>query len=284
MLKRKNALLYLSYFNFADFVLLHCFNSEEASDSEAECDELQEIYVLIDGIHKKVDVSETHRKIRNCWERVKKKIEKVNFQHEQRSDLYKLCKTIHELSRKLTDAGKIDVARLIISSLFELIKQFYHGQNLLEKMQHLGVSMQPIAETEADGLLDEDYELLDKVLNVMQKVRGVDVKLKCELITGFCISYGFCCIESHVYRQALEIFQKAEFMMKCVFGSDADDIELLAICYKNLGVCYHKLKETKKSNEAYRKAKNINQQASLRKKNNPGNVSAIPLKIDKDWF
>ena len=173
------------------------------------------------------------------------------------------------------------MARKTIQSEFYLIKQICRGDKLrLEKLEHLGISMNSIVEIDKRGqsIVVDDYEFMDNILDEMHAVCNVDMEVKCQFITRFCISYGLCCITAGSFKKAIEINEKAIFLIKFAFGKNCVRNKYLSRCYQNIGVSYQKLGNTEEAKNAYTKADNFKTQYTAWNDRNMLTIPARELK------
>ena len=205
---------------------------------------------------------EKHEKpeeIAKRWRMFNKKLREIDFSETTQSEKEELCMEMRDLTFKIIDNKETAIARKSVRSEYHLIKLCYvTASERLEKLQCLGVSMQRIAEEEEPRVqFTAEYELMDDILDEMHaiSVGKVHIEFKCELITCFCISYGFCCIEKRHYTKAIEILQQAIFMMKFALGKECNQNQFCTSCYQNLGVAYQKIGKKEASNKAFEKAK-----------------------------
>ena len=174
----------------------------------------------------------------------------LTLPNPEKEDLYKV---IQDLTEKFLEMSDTDMARKSIRCSFDLIKLSTRAERL-KKLDSLGTLMLDIAKNENSSRFTEEYEFMDRILDEMHAVRDEDIEIKCRWISRFCLSYGLCCIAAGTYKKAIEINEKAIFMMKFVFGKEYCQNKSLHRCCHNIGVSYQKLGKVKESIEAFTNA------------------------------
>jgi len=219
---------------------------------------------LIDDVKDGINNKRSNKAIKECWKKVENYTANIDLHHEEMPDKNKLCKEIHDLIDLFVEKGKTSLALLTIHFEFNLIKQFYEGRSCLKKLLYLGISMQTIVrkmvEHDDGSKFTKECSFMENILEEMQSVslKQVDVDIKFLMIAGFCIIYGGCCIETNQNCLAIEINNKAIFLMKTLYGDKLNQIEVLKTCYFNLGVLYQRMGELNKADEEFLKAERMN--------------------------
>jgi len=208
----------------------------------------------------RIEKKEKKQSIQKIWDKVETNI-KTNFtsttsfsESFSYSEKKTLIDELNNLTEKLIDNKETEIAHKIIRCEFHVSKCFYQaGKQRLEKLQDIGMSMQRIAEQETSQFAAH-YDFMDDILNEMHATSDVDFQLKCQLITRFSVSYGLCCIAAGTYKKAIEINEKAIYLIRFVFGKDYGHNKYLNRCYQNIGVAYRRLGNAKEEQNAYAKA------------------------------
>ena len=227
--------------------------------------EAEELWVMVGSVIKILESQKNPNDIKFLWERIENRIKSMNWQNVLCQDQHTFCSKLYRLTKKFIQHGNTETARNSIRCELCLIKLFYApGKQRLEKLQLLGVSMQKIADKEKDsGRFKSEYSFMENILNEMLDVTvdDVDIELKCKLITAFCISYAYCCIETGNFNKAIEILHRAIYSMHLVFGKKFVHHEDLAKCYHNVAVSYQRLELLQEAEKAYELAKQFEQRA-----------------------
>ena len=166
----------------------------------------------------------------------------------------KCLNEVESLVEKLIEIKKLDEALLLIENQFNLIKQFYSGEEKLDKLVNLGIPIQTITEhfhfvtnsTKANNC----YLLLDKILHEMQTSNIADFQHKTKIVAWFMHYYGECCSKMNDYTKSIEVHSHAIFLMKSIFGHEAGNYQVYGYCHHNFGC---DLKELHRFDEAKQK-------------------------------
>ena len=225
--------------NLFTFHCLNFFVSDspkiDQNSAEIEQDKIQELFKMIDAVKKKLESQEKLRAIKYSWGELDMQVKTMNWENEQCSEQHNICTKIRCLTKKFIEYGNTEMARKSIRCEFDLIKRFcIPGKHRLEKLQHLGMSMQIIASKECGGQFKAEYKFMDDILDEMQGIAldDANVELKCQFVTCFCISYAYCCIETGTFAKAIEILQRANFAMHFVFGKEySHNLSQLSHCH-----------------------------------------------------
>ena len=184
--------------------------------------EAKELWMMIDGVIKLLETHKNPHFIKCLWVKIEFTIKSMTWENVLLCDQHTFCSELYRLTKKFIQHGNTETARNSIRCELYLIKLFYApGKQRLEKLQLLGVSMQKIADKEKDsGQFKSEYSFMENILNEMLDITvdDVDIELKCKLVTSFCISYAYCCIETGNFNKAIEILHRAIFSMHLVFG------------------------------------------------------------------
>ena len=109
---------------------------------------------------------------------------------------------------------------------------------------------------------------MNTIFDKMHAICDVDMEVKCQFITRFCISYGLYCITAGSNKKAIEIKEKSLFLLKFVFHKNYERNKYLSRCYQNIGVCYRKLVNTEEEKNAYANADDFEKQYTAWKNSN----------------
>ena len=207
------------------------------------------------------------RATKENWNKLERKIPGVfpMLSRQEEEHFFKVIQDLTEIFLKMSDN---EMARKTIRCNFNLIKRINQAERL-KKLDNLGTSMRLIAEQERSSRFTKEYELMDRILNEMQAVCNEDMEVKCQWISRFCLSYGSCCIAAGSFKKAIEISEKAIFMIQFVFGEEYGRNKYLNQCYHNIGVSYQKLGKAKESKDAFGKAVEFEKQFNACKNSMP---------------
>ena len=234
---------------------------------DAEREKLKNMLESINEMKNKILTKVTHSEMVESWKAVSSKLESMDFSSESIQQKNETYEEVRALTLEFLRSGKVELARLCLHCEFSLIKKFYFGRSRLKKLVQLAMSMQQIAKkmvqlNYGDQFLEEQ-EFMEDIIEVMQKTpkEGIDMPAKTKLISGFCIAYGGCCIETNHNDLAKEITQKIIFLMETMYYESVSMNAVLASCYQNLGVAFYRLGDEKSANKAF--AKKDDYQAKL---------------------
>ena len=120
---------------------------------------------------------------------------------------------------------KPDTALLLQRCSSHLIQQHHSRKAKLRKLKEIGDIMPVIAEEliaqnnfEAS---DQKYFLMESILQQMQQIEKVDLKLKSKNIVDFLSNFAYCCILGKKFHQSIEIHQKAIFLFETGFDMES---------------------------------------------------------------
>ena len=256
-------------------------------------DELEELFKMITKVKGTLEnqnaVPSTivpNYALEQIWKKVDKKVRKMTTQLGQ-WEKDQLCEEIWRLTKKFIDCREIERAYEALHCEFYLIKKFYDvSLHKLQKLQQLGVSMQQIIDVEKENHINHktEYDLMDSILDEMNDTSDsdkLDLEVKCEFVTRFCISYGYYCIKTENFNQPIKILNKAIFILQVVFGKDYKHHKLLSLCYQNISKAYHDLGKDAEAKIARSKAERAKQQAADWKKQNPEKSEPAALNIHR---
>ena len=196
--------------------------------------------------------------IRNCLNQAEKIIEQENdFGNEPLWIKIEIGDNLLKLTRKLIELDKTKFARRNMRIEHDFCRKLFTNRILLEKLQHLAVSMQKIAEAEANGSAKEYFSFMEEIISEMREASDEDKVTKTLMISSVYVAYSFCCIETSNFGKAIEILKPEIRFLEKFFGKKTYHHQLLALCYKNLGVSLQRLGLTKEARNAYANAKKV---------------------------
>ena len=131
-----------------------------------------------------------------------------------------------------------------------------------------------------DALSDLDKEdeirncfpLMDKILETMQMITDVDLKKKSKRCASFLQYYGSCCNYANNWMKSVELHNRAIGILKTTFANEANNMQLLAICYHNLGNAYKHLNYYSLAKTSVESAVLIHEKIVLTDKSNASNL------------
>ena len=170
------------------------------------------------------------------------------------------------LVEKLIDIKQLDLALLLVESQFHLIKHSYSAKEKLKKLENLGFSLKNISKSfhykNNSVKAKQLYYIYDVILNNMQSINDVELKVKTENIACFMDYYGTSCDLMYDFTKSIDIYSKVIFLVKTNFGDDAANFRVYGWCHHNYAVA---LKETNRlidAKQIYQEALKIYEQAS----------------------
>ena len=211
----------------------------------------------------------------DSWRTFEAELYATSFEVQPYSEKEKLCSEIEKLAQKFLSSEESHMVRKAITCQFTLIKRLYPVSLLrLQKLQHLSVWIQYIAMTETGRHVLAEDTIKDDILEEMLAIydANVPIETKTKVIACFCIAYGFCYTAIGSCKKAIEILERAIFMLQFVFGEDHRDLGLLSLCYRNIGVSYQKLSKAESAKQAFEKASE-----AKKKEGKKDHEEAIPI-------
>ena len=206
------------------------------------------------------DAKTTGREIANLIE--SKEFEKKENNHTKQIYHNKL----HSIAMKLIKIKHFDLALLLVEIQLNLIKHSYSVQEKLTKLQNLGISLTDISKNlhyKKDlKKVKEIYLLYDKVLNDMQSINDIDLKIKTENIAWFMYYYGTGCNFMKDFNKSMVIFPKAIFLMKANLSDNANNYVVYGICHHNYANVLIETKRLIEAKERFEEALKIFEEAT----------------------
>ena len=173
----------------------------------------------------------------------------------------KCLNEVESLMKKLIEIKKLDKALLLIESQFTSIKQFYSGEEKLNKLANLGIPIKRISEDfhvkTNSTKANECFLFLDKVLHEMQTTNMEDLRYKTIKVSCFLCYYGCCCYAMKDFTKSVEVFSNAIFHMKSIFGHDAAHYLVYGDCHYNFGNALRQLNRFHEAKQKFEQALNI---------------------------
>ena len=172
-------------------------------------------------------------------------------------------KDLTELLNALKSCPRYDdVINTLSDALIRITKKYFSldpGRKL-KKLSKLGSSLKDWT-PRSKKLTSKKMNVLNKLLEEMQKVDGVDVKDKSILIATFLCDLGeiYQKMDKHV-RCGIAYLQ-AITLIRTTCGREAEKWKILGECYHKLGIAHQKSFDVDKSNNALLKAGKIYQNA-----------------------
>ena len=212
---------------------------------------VDQIFSMIQKCRCEIEIGCNDEAKTSCYEITQllasKVFEKANVEHKA-----KCLDKVKSLVEKLIEIKKLDEALLLIESQFTLIKQFYSDEEKLDKLVNLGIPMLTITEhfhfETSSTKANKCYLLLDKILLEMQTSNIADFQCKTEKVALFMNYYGYCCNVMKDFTKSIEVHSNAIFLMKSIFGQDADH-------YREYGTSHHNFGNALKHLSCFKKAK-----------------------------
>ena len=251
---------------------------EETCHSKKDGGELHHLFRIIEVL--KTPELEGRRVVVDSWRTFEAELNATSFEFQPYLEKEKLCREIKKWAKKFLSNEENCIVSKVITCEFTLIKRLYPAPLLrLEKLQHLSVWIQDVAMTETGRLVIAENIFMDDILEEMLAVRDTDVPIetKTKIIACYSIAYGFCYTAIGSCKKAIEILEKAIFMLQFVFGKEHRDIGLLSVCYHNIGVCNQKLLKFASSKQAIAKATKTKKEENKR-----SHKEAIPILSNPD--
>ena len=249
------------------------------SESKSETCSFEEIDYLIVRVKRSLEEKD-RRATKENWNKLERKIPGVfpMLSRQEEEHFFEVFQDLTEIFLKISDS---EMARKTIRCNFNLIKHINQAERL-KKLDNLGTSMRLIAEQESSSRFTAEYELMDRILDQMHLVCDEDMEVKCQWISRFCLSYGSCCIAAGSFKKAIEINEKAIFMIQFVFGEEYGRNKYLNRCYHNIGVSYQKLGKAKESKDAFGKAVEFEKQFNAFKSSMPNEERRVASTFQED--
>ena len=138
--------------------------------------------------------------------------------------------------------GKYDVIFQFLQCRFDLLKQYYTGEDMLKRMSNIGLLMVGVTKIIKSPveikLFKKQYEFLDDVLLFMQNTPAKKykmIKMKCAYVSSFLNSCGYCCNMVQDYLKAIGLLNQALGSTKLVLGDESNNYFHFALSHNNLG-------------------------------------------------
>ena len=173
---------------------------------------------------------------------------------------------LRDLAERFIESHECDPAILLARCRFEIIKGLQQdGVTRLLSLEKIGLVMQNISEEMA--LLPKKPKtkcsynclccLMDEILEEMQKIGEVDIRMKSSRVAWFLKYIGFCSDELEDYQRSLLAYNQAITVLKTVFGKEAKYYKVLGFCYNNLAYVYEHTSQMQDALKALRFAVDI---------------------------
>ena len=211
----------------------------------------------IDAIKTYIDRGEKAIAAASCKELISL-LESKLFQNELRGVINGCIEGVTSLTDKLIEVQLTSPAISLTYCRFNLVKKYYINESRIRRLRAIGVALQHISTCLRSMNRKYDikkyYSLMDEILKEMQKIKTVDLKLKCIDVAWFMKFYGFCCNEADDLGKSIEINKQAIAIMETVFSEDSGRYLVLGLCYHMLGVAYDKSTKSTDARPFYQKA------------------------------
>ena len=174
-------------------------------------------------------------------------VKKENFGGE----IEKYCNEIEQVIIKAEDNQQPKLASSLLRALMYVTSCCPHKISKLQKFVDVGWLMTCIAIKSQKRNIQLNFQpIMDDCLDTMQSTVVSDlndVKKKVELIAWFLKHYGYCCNETRRCNEAVIHYERAIFLMKSVFGEEANCYRVFGKCHLALGLSYFNLNQLNKS-------------------------------------
>ena len=185
------------------------------------------------------------------FQEIEKLTESKAFENENNETKKKCHSELDLLVKRLIEIEQINLALLLVENQLNLIKHSFSALEKLSKLKNLGISLKDMSKIlhykNDSKIVKELYSLFDKVLNGLQSLDDIDLRIKTRHIGWFMMYYGTSCNYLQDFNKAIVVFPKLIFLMKTVFGDKAADFLVYGMCHHNYA---NALKETNRLIEA----------------------------------
>ena len=232
------------------------------------CGQMEGCFKVEPSINKTVCLLETGQ-IRLARREVRE-IQKVvmeSLTDENMFDIYpQIDGQLRDVAERFIESHECDPAVMLARCRFEIIKVIQ--QDSLSRilcLEKIGLLMQNIAEDMAllpkRPKTKQTYQnlcaLSEEILDEMQKVCDVDIKVKASRLAWYLKYLGFCSDEMEDYQRSLLVYNQAIIIMKTVFGADAMYYKVTGFCYNNLAYVHEHTNQIKEAVKVLRLAVDI---------------------------
>ena len=232
------------------------------------CGQMEGCFKIQPSINKTICMLETDQ-MRHARRQVRDIVQAVNrsMSDEKLQDIYQsLDGQLRDLAERFVESHECDPAILLARCRFEIIKNLQQdGVTRLLGLEKIGLIMQNIAE-EMSTLpkrprTKASYNclccLMDEILDEMQMITEIDVRLKSSRIAWYLKYVGFCSDELEDFQRSSLVYNQAIAIMKTVFGPEAMYYKVLGFCYNNLAYVYEHTNQVQEALKALRFAVDI---------------------------
>ena len=165
-------------------------------------------------------------------------------------EIEKYYKEMKQVILKAKDNQHPKLAFSLFLALVNLTRCCPQKTDKLQKLADVGWLMTRIViESRKQNIQLNFQPIMDDCLDIMQSTVVSDlndIKKKVELIAWFLKHHGYCCIETRRYNEAVTHYKRAIFLMKSVFGEEANCYRVFGMCHHNLGLSYlNRIKKSK---------------------------------------
>ena len=182
-------------------------------------------------------------------------------------EVYQLVESqLRELAERFIESHEVTAALTLARCRFHII-QAIPQEDLarLLGLEKIGLLLQNVAEEMASipkrPRSKSTYQfmcnVMEDILEEMQKVPNVDIRIKSSRIAWFLKYIGFCSDEMEDYQRSLLVYSQAIMLMKTVYGAEARLHKVLGFCYNNLAYVYEHTNQMKDSLKALKSAADI---------------------------
>ena len=193
-------------------------------------------------------------------------VESKEFDNENNETKQKCHDELTSLVEKFIEIKRLDSIEsvlLLAASQFHLIKHSYSGQVKLSKLKGLGFSLREISKIFQDkNHAVKLYLLFEKILNYMQLITNVDLKVKTENISWFMYYYGTACNIFKDFTISNDILLKVIFLMKTIFGGDAANYKMYGASHHNYAVALYDTNRLIEAKPMFEEALKVYEKAS----------------------
>jgi len=172
--------------------------------------------------------------------------------------------TALQLDTKSDHTGFSDIILPLSRATIRIVQVYYDqdSEKKLTKLLELGSVLKdwnPIIDKKnnTENIVEEKMEFLNKILEDMQNITGVDIKCKSLLIASFLSDIGKLYQNLQEFSRCTINHEKAIALIRTIGGKDSEQWTVLGKCYLELGIAYQENMEVKKAKVALQKAKII---------------------------
>jgi len=148
--------------------------------------------------------------------------------------------------------------------------QPFVGKIKLERLVHLCELAKKVADTlkqkKKGELFRKKYSVLEEIQDEMENVGDIEEisREKCNLVAWGLFSFSEICNKMEDFTKSLEIAKHAIGLVKTVYGVKANQLRILALCYRNacFSYCNDTVKERAKAEQWKKKALEASEKAN----------------------